>query len=56
MKCCDIEPMIVGSHTEVEGDNSPDTQTNVYHVLTYKCVNPQCENFESTWEEKIKIY
>ena len=48
MKCCDIEPIVVGAYPE-EKDNKK------YHVIIYQCVNPQCDNYESKWEEKIPV-
>ena len=54
-RCCDVEPVIIGSKLIVEGDNSPNTRTRVFTVLTMKCINPRCSNFNSTWEEKIEM-
>ncbi len=44
MKCpkCNIEMQITKSNLRFEGDNSPDTETKAYRVLTLECRNPQC--------------
>lgn len=56
MKCpkCGIEMMIQGTRTEVNGDDSPTTPTEVYTVLVMTCRNPQCQGH--TEEVKEKIY
>lgn len=53
--CCDVEPVIISSKLVLEGDNSPDTKTRAFTVLTMQCVNPQCPNFRGTWENKIEM-
>lgn len=39
---CDCEMRIVGSTIKVTGDNSPDTETKLYRVQTFKCRNKNC--------------
>jgi len=59
MKCkvCGIDGQIMGSRTEVTGDKSPDTVTQVFSVLESECVNPQCENDgKSIGEERILVF
>ncbi len=48
MKCpyCEIEGVISGVKTQVEGDSSPETQTQVFTVQDITCRNPQCSHFE----------
>lgn len=47
MKCplCSIEMIIQKTYTEVEGDNSPDTQTKVYTLQELSCRNKKCGNY-----------
>ena len=47
MKCplCDVEMSIQKAYTEVEGDNSPLTETKVYTVHELTCRNKQCSNY-----------
>nr|DAK54877.1 MAG TPA: Ogr/Delta-like zinc finger protein [Caudoviricetes sp.] len=47
MKCplCNIEMSIQRSYTEVTGDNSPDTETQVFTVQELTCRNKQCSNY-----------
>lgn len=54
-KCCDVEPVIIANKTVVEGDNSIDTKTRVFSVITLRCINPRCKNYNGTWEEKIEM-
>lgn len=44
MECpiCHLAAMISGTRHEVEGDQSPDTETKVYLVQEFSCRNPQC--------------
>lgn len=46
MKCpkCGMDAIISASHNLVTGDDSPDTTTRLYRVLTFRCRNPQCES------------
>lgn len=59
MKCpyCGIEGVISGVKTQVEGDNSPDTKTQVFTVQSIVCRNPQCSYFEKkVTESKHQIF
>lgn len=58
MRCpqCDTEMRIMSSRLEVEGDDSPDTSTAVYRVMTFGCINPQCNPKPEPIEERVKIY
>jgi len=38
-----MDAIISNSRNAAEGDNSPDTQTRFFRVLTYRCRNRQCE-------------
>ncbi|MBQ4050728.1 MAG: hypothetical protein IJD13_03805 [Oscillospiraceae bacterium] len=41
---------------EVEGDQSPDTETKVYRILSFVCRNPRCEHHgEEVGETKVQI-
>lgn len=44
MQCpyCGIETTISRAYTEVTGDKSPDTPTQVFTVQELTCRNPQC--------------
>ncbi len=42
---CGLDASIVTSGTEITGDDSPDTQTTIFTVLTYACRNPHCERY-----------
>lgn len=54
---CGVEAIIAGTRTEVVGDSSPTTQTEVYEVLSYQCRNAQCTAVgQEIGAEKIKIY
>ncbi len=46
MKCCNVEPIIIGSKTVLKDDKK-------YIEFTMQCVNPQCSNYLKTWEETI---
>lgn len=59
MKCpkCGLEAQINRSKTEVTGDNSPDTETKIFTVLTFVCRNPQCgEHQKQIGEVRHQIY
>ena len=45
MKCprCGVDAIISASRNKVEGDDSPERQTRLFRVLTFRCRNPQCE-------------
>lgn len=53
MQCpkCRVEARISRAYTAVEGDNSPDTETRIYTVQDFVCVNPQCGEFGRKIEE-----
>lgn len=54
---CGVEAIIGATRTEVVGDESPSTQTEVYEVLSYRCRNPQCpQSGQEIGTERIKIY
>lgn len=44
MQCpkCSLEAYINSTCTEIEGDDSPQTQTRVYTRMIYHCRNPRC--------------
>ena len=46
MKCpkCGMDAIISEARNVAEGDHSPDTQTRIYRVLTFRCRNRQCED------------
>lgn len=46
MKCpkCGMDGIIIRSGYTVSGDQSPDTPTELYRILTFACRNKQCEN------------
>lgn len=46
MNCpkCKNELLIDRSFIEVEGDDSPDTETVINQVQELKCFNPRCED------------
>ena len=53
---CNVVTKIERHRVEVEGDNSPDTETRVYRVLDFVCRNPQCAHCgEKVGETKTKI-
>ena len=59
MNCpgCGVPAVIMRSGTEVTGDRSPDTQTEVWSVLEYHCRNPQCIKCgEDIGETRHRIY
>lgn len=43
---CGLEGIIHSVEHRVTGDESPDTQTQVFVVQHFVCRNPQCEDFE----------
>lgn len=47
MRCkkCGIEMRIMKTETRVEGDKSPDTETKVFAVQMFGCINPSCEGY-----------
>ena len=49
--CC---MRVTGSRDIVKGDNSPETETQIFTVLTLECVNPQCEACGHKTEVSIK--
>lgn len=53
MSCCSVDPFVCKTYLRVTGDNSPDTETKVYTVIVYKCINPNCADYGKTWEEEI---
>ena len=54
-KFCGNEMYITGSRIRVEGDNSPDTQTKVWRVLSFRCKNPRCGHKDEEREEEIRL-
>lgn len=44
MQCpkCRVEARISRAYATVDGDDSPDTETRVFTVQEFECVNPQC--------------
>lgn len=54
---CGVETIIGAARTEVVGDDSPSTQTEVFEVLSHFCRNTLCPNTgKKVVEQKIKIY
>ena len=47
MKCpkCGMDGIIMRSGYAVSGDQSPDTTTELYRILTFACRNKQCGDF-----------
>lgn len=45
MRCsaCGVDAMIGRSYVTVQGDQSPDTKTQVYTVQEIICRNPRCK-------------
>lgn len=55
-KYCNIVTKIERQRVEVEGDESPDTETKVYRVLDFVCRNPQCSHCgEKVEETRVRI-
>ena len=55
MSCCEVHPLILRSYTEVRGDRSPDTETEVFTVLVMQCRNPSCLSYQKIYEERIPM-
>lgn len=54
---CKTQLYIKSSKMEVVGDKSPDTQTEVYTVLSQSCRNPVCDNYgKDVAEIRLKQY
>ena len=49
---CKTEMRIPATRTMAEGDNRPDTATNVYIVLYLTCTNAQCANHGKIVEQR----
>lgn len=53
---CNIVTKIERQRVEVEGDESPDTETRVYRILSFVCRNPKCAHHgEEVGETKVRI-
>lgn len=60
MNCpyCKVQTIIKGSRYTVRGDDSPDTETELFLVQELMCRNPQCEHdgeVVQTIEHKIDL-
>ena len=59
MQCpeCKLEAYIMGKSTEVLGDESPETETEVWSVLEFECRNPACQmNGKKVGEVRHRVY
>lgn len=59
VKCprCGVEAAIMGTRTEVTGDRSPETETEVWTVLVYRCRNPNCREYgKDVGETRHRIF
>jgi len=52
---CGNEMFITGGRISVTGDTSPDTETEVWRILTYTCQNPKCNGSGQPSEERIRL-
>ena len=53
---CKLELLIDSSVLEVEGDDSPDTETVINQVQTLICRNPNCEdNGKVVFYNRVRI-
>jgi hypothetical protein len=50
MECpeCKSNLIIADSEYAAENDDTPDTPTEIYSVLTMVCINPKCGNYCGT--------
>lgn len=44
---CKTALQIKNSYLQLEGDDSPDTETKAYMVLERQCVNKNCEKYKT---------
>lgn len=59
MKCskCAVEAAIMKTRMETTGDQSPDTQTEVWAVMEYQCRNPACGAYgKPVGETRHRVY
>ena len=54
-KECGLEMRVTGSQYGFEGDDSPDTKTKLFAVLTLACRNPNCAACGKPLEVKNEI-
>ena len=56
MQCknCHTEMRIVATRMEIEGDDSPDTETVVYRVMDYTCRSRQCPEYDKV-QNTVKV-
>lgn len=48
MQCpkCGLEAVIMVTRMEAKGDQSPETQTEVWAVQVHRCRNPACKEYQ----------
>ena len=51
-KTCKCEMEIIRHRIEAQGDNSPDTKTEVFEVLEMACRSKQCPEYGKVQAEK----
>ncbi len=56
MQCknCHTEMRIAATRMEIEGDDSPDTETVVYRVMDYACRSRQCPEYDKV-QNTVKV-
>lgn len=59
MRCpkCGVEAAMMRTRTVAVGDQSPDTQTEIWTVMVYQCRNPGCpQHRKDVGETRHRVY
>jgi hypothetical protein len=51
---CGLEAIIHSVNTQIRGDDSPDTRTEIFRRMVFHCRNPRCKSFGKEIGEQVR--